>query len=110
MDPAFGDGDIVPLLTQTNPADRLFTSDILPGQLAIYANYGGRDNFNFDAQVESFAWLAATRGIAVTLDRDPTGTHSFRYLRANLQRALLWLGQHILPPTPVAVPANDAAR
>ena len=74
-------------------------SDLQPGQLAIYANYGGRDNFNFDAQVESFAWLAATRGIAVTLDRDPKGTHSFRYLRDNMERTLLWLGQHILPPT-----------
>jgi esterase/lipase superfamily enzyme len=100
MAPAFGDRDIEPLLGRTNPADRLFTSDIQPGQLAIYANYGGRDNFNFDAQGESFAWLAATKGIAVTLDRDPTGNHSFRYLRANIQRAFLWLGQHILPPTP----------
>jgi poly(3-hydroxybutyrate) depolymerase len=98
MDPAFGEGDIVPLLAQTNPADRLFTTGIQPGELAIYASYGGRDNFNFDAQDESFAWLAATRGIAVTLDRDPKGTHSFRYLKDNMERALLWLGQHILPP------------
>jgi Putative esterase len=98
MAPPFGDGDIVPLLAQTNPANRLFTSNIQPGELAIYANYGGRDNFNFDAQVESFAWLAGTRGIAVTLDRDPKGTHSFRYLKDNMGRTLIWLGQHILPP------------
>ncbi len=78
MAPVFGDGDILPEVAQTNPADRLFRSDLQPGQLAIYANYGGRDNFNFDAQVESFAWLASTRGIAVTLDRDPQGTHSLR--------------------------------
>lgn len=100
MGPAFGEGDAVPAgLAETNPADRLFNSGLQPGQLAIYANYGGRDSFNFDAQAESFAWLAASRGIEVTLDRDPTGTHSFRYLRANLPRALLWLGQHILPPS-----------
>jgi esterase/lipase superfamily enzyme len=110
MAPAFGDRDIEPLLAQTNPADRLFTSDILPGELAIYANYGGRDNFNFDAQGESFAWLAGTKGIAVTLDRDPAGTHSMRYLRDNLQRALLWLGQHILPPTPDPLPPVDSGR
>jgi S-formylglutathione hydrolase FrmB len=100
MAPVFGSGDIVPLLSQTNPADRLFTSGIRPGELAIYANYGGRDNFNFDAQVESFAWLAASLGIEVTLDRDPTGTHSLRYLSNNLERTLIWLGQHILPPSP----------
>src|ERR1700759_3993278 len=99
MDPAFGNGDIVPALQATNPADRIFSYDLRPGELAIYANYGGRDNFNFDAQVESFAWLASTRGIAVTLERDPEGTHSLRYLRENMERMLLWLGQHILPPT-----------
>jgi S-formylglutathione hydrolase FrmB len=98
MGPVFGDGDIVPELAQTNPADRLFSSGLQPGQLAIYANYGGRDNFNFDAQVESFAWLAASKGIEVTLDRDPTGKHNLPYLRRNMQRTLLWLGQHLLPP------------
>ena len=91
-------------LADTNPADKLFTTDIQPGQLAIYANYGGRDNFNFDAQAESFAWLAASKGIAVTLDRDSAGNHSLRYLRANIQRAFLWLGQHLLPPTPEPAP------
>jgi esterase/lipase superfamily enzyme len=110
MEPVFGGGDIVPLLAQTNPADRLFTSSILPGELAIYANYGGRDNFNFDAQVESFAWLASTKGIAVTLDRDPKGTHSFRSLRANIQRTLLWLGQHILPPSAELVPSSPVGH
>ncbi len=104
MDPAFGGGAIEPLLAETNPADRLFTYNVQPGELAIYANYGGRDNFNFDAQVESFAWLASTRGIAVTLDRDPNGTHSFRSLRAALQRTFLWIGQHLLPPTPPPLP------
>jgi hypothetical protein len=106
MAPVFGGGDIVPELAQTNPADRLFSTNIQPGELAIYANYGGRDNFNFDAQVESFAWLAATKGVAVTLDRDPNGTHSLRYLRNNMGRTLQWLGQHIVPPTPGPLPAQ----
>ena len=106
MGPVFGDGDIVAELIQTNPADRLFSSGLLPGQLAIYANYGGRDNFNFDAQVESFAWLASTKGIAVTLDRDPTGKHNLPYLRRNMQRTLLWLGQHVLPPAEPLAPAT----
>jgi hypothetical protein len=110
MDPVFGEGDIVPLLNYTNPADRLFTFNVNPGELEIYANYGGRDNFNFDAQVESFAWLASSRGIAVTLDRDPSGTHSFRSLRANTQRTLLWLGQHLLPPTASPLPPSPVGQ
>jgi S-formylglutathione hydrolase FrmB len=106
MAPVFGEGDIVAArIAETNPADQLFSTDLQPGQLDIYVNYGGRDNFNFDAQGESFAWLAASRGIAVTLVRDPNGTHSARYLRVNRGRALVWLGQHLLPPTPAPAPA-----
>jgi poly(3-hydroxybutyrate) depolymerase len=107
MAPVFGAGDIVAArIARTNPADQLTNTDLQPGQLAIYVNYGGRDNFNFDAQDESFAWLAASRGITLTLVRDPTGRHSARYLRANRGHALLWLGQHLLGPTPACAPSR----
>ncbi len=107
MGPVFGKGEIVAdRITLTNPADKLLSTDLQPGQLDIYVNYGGRDNFNFDAQDESFAWLAAQKGIAITLVRDPKGTHSLRYLRDNRRSILLWLGQHLLPPTPAPVPAT----
>jgi hypothetical protein len=58
----------------------------------------GRGQWNFDAQDESFGWLAAQKGIAVTLVRDPDATHSVRYFRDNLRRALIWLGGHRPPP------------
>jgi S-formylglutathione hydrolase FrmB len=100
MSPVFGEGEAAAAaITQTNPADLIETTNLQPGQLAIFVNYPGRDNFNFDAQDESFQWVAAQRGIAVTLVRDPGATHSLRYLRDNLRVALLWLGQHLLPPT-----------
>ena len=38
----------------------------------------------------------------MTLDRDPIGKHNLPYLRGNMQRTLLWLGQHVLPPTEAA--------
>ena len=101
MSPVFGNGDVVATrIARTNPADKLFTTDLRPGQLDIYINYGTRDNFNFDAQDESFAWLAAGKRITLTMVADPGATHSLRYLRANLSPAFTWLGQHILPPTP----------
>jgi S-formylglutathione hydrolase FrmB len=109
MRPVFGEGDAVAAkIAQTNPADKLFTTDLQPGELDVYVSYGTRDNFNFDAQGESFAWLAAGKRVMVTIDRDPGATHSLRYLRANIPPAFIWLGQHILPPTPDLQPAMAA--
>ena len=49
-----------------------FPTGLQPGELAMYVNYPSRDNYNFDAQDQSFAWLAAQRGIAVELADIPT--------------------------------------
>ena len=43
----------------------------------MYVNYPGRDNYNFDAQDKSFAWLAAQRGIAVDLTEIPEAATTF---------------------------------
>jgi S-formylglutathione hydrolase FrmB len=107
MNPVFGEGDAaVEWITRTNPADKLFRKDLQPNRLAIYVNYPGRDNFNFDAQDESFQWLAASKGIDVTLVRDPGATHSLRYLRTNLRPTFIWLGQHLLPPVFNSLPVS----
>ena len=99
--PVFGEGEEVEgRIIANNPADLLFSTDLQPGALDIYINYGGRDNWNFDAQNESFAWLAASRGIVVRCERDANGTHSLRYFRHNLPLAFRWLGSHLLPPSP----------
>jgi len=101
IEPVFGDGPrVVPEIVATNPADLIFSTGLQPGELAIYLNYGGLDNWNFDAQAESFAWLAAHRGICVDLDRDPCARHSLLYFRRNHRKAFAWLGQHLLGPGP----------
>jgi hypothetical protein len=101
MKPVFGEGDAVGgRIMRTNPADLIFSTGLQPGDLAIYVNYPGRDNFNFDAQAESFHWLAAQRGIEVTLVRDAEAAHRLPYFRNNMRPAFLWLGQHLLPPAP----------
>jgi S-formylglutathione hydrolase FrmB len=99
MEPVFGNGEAVASrIIRTNPADLIFTTELQPGELAIYVNYPGRDNFNFDAQAESFQWLAAQRGIEVTLVRDPNAAHRLSYFRDNMRPTFIWLGQHLLPP------------
>jgi hypothetical protein len=81
-----------------NPADLLSTTDLRPGELAMYVNYPARDNFNFDAQDQSFIWLAAQRGIAVDVTQDPRGRHNLSYIERAEPPAYLWLGRHVLPP------------
>jgi S-formylglutathione hydrolase FrmB len=104
--PVFGDGPgVVPQIIATNPADLLFTADLRPGQLAIYAHYPGQDNFNLDAHAQCFQWLAAQKGVEVTLACDPEGTHNHSYFRDNICPVLAWLGPHILPPGIPLAPA-----
>src|SRR5262245_52808104 len=59
-----------------NPAEMLEAYDIRPGTYDMFVGYGGRDEFNIDAQVESFLYLARRRGLEVTVAYDPRGHHS----------------------------------
>jgi S-formylglutathione hydrolase FrmB len=101
LGPVYGDGpDVLTLASRDNPADLLATTDLRRGEMALYANFGGRDNYNFDAQARSFAWLAARRGVAVDLEEIPRGRHSLIYLERAQAPAFRWLGAHLLPPVP----------
>jgi poly(3-hydroxybutyrate) depolymerase len=103
LEPVFGTGpEVVSRIASVNPADLIFTTDLHPGDLAIYLNYAGRDNWNFDAQVESFQWLAAQKGIAVTAECEPCARHNLAYFRNNQARAFAWLGRQLLPAAPLA--------
>ena len=99
LEPIYGPGpDMIAKIARDNPADLLISTGLQPGELAMYVHYPGRDNYNFDAQDKSFAWLAAQRGIVVELAEDPTGRHNLPYIERAEPPAYLWLGRHILPP------------
>lgn len=108
MAPVFGEGhaEVYDRIIRENPADLIFSTNLQPGELAIYLNYPARDNFNFDAQAESFQWLAASRGIAVDAEPIPHARHTLHYFNSNHPRAFLWLGGHVLPPTACATHAG----
>jgi S-formylglutathione hydrolase FrmB len=100
LEPVYGPGpDMIAKIARDNPADLLSSTGLQPGELALYVNYPGRDNYNFDAQDESFAWLAAQRGIAVELAEIPSGRHNLPYIEHAQPLTYVWLGRHILPPT-----------
>ena len=99
LEPVYGSGpDVIARLTLDNPADLLASTDLRPGELAMYVNYPGRDNYNFDAQAQSFAWLAARRGVAVDLVRVPRGHHNLPYIEDAEPPAYAWIGRQVLPP------------
>jgi S-formylglutathione hydrolase FrmB len=101
LQPVYGTGpDVIAKVARDNPADLLSSTDLRPGELAIYVNYPGRDNYNFDAQDESFAWLAARRGVAVDLTQIPKACHNLSYIESAELPAYQWLGRHMLPPAP----------
>jgi poly(3-hydroxybutyrate) depolymerase len=99
LEPVYGPGpDMIAKVARDNPADLLFSTNLRPGELQMYVNYPACDNYNFDAQDQSFAWLAARRGIVVELTQVPRGRHNLAYIEGAEPPAYLWLGHHILPP------------
>jgi hypothetical protein len=99
--PVYGSGpDVIARIKRDNPADLLSSTDLRPGELAIYVNYPGRDNYNFDAQNQSFAWLAGLRGVDVTVGVVPRARHNLPYFEDAELPAYEWLGRQLLPPTP----------
>ena len=82
LEPIYGPGsDMLDKVACDNPADLLASTNLRPGELSIYVNYPSRDNYNFDAQDQSFVWLAAKRGVAVDVTIDPRGRHNLPYIR-----------------------------
>lgn len=99
LGPVYGEGNaVIAQVERDNPADLLSSTDLKPGELALYVNYPEKDNWNFDAQDQSFAWLAQQRGVDVTLVGVPGARHTLRYFRSQQRPAFAWLAQHLPPP------------
>ncbi|MFN5329366.1 MAG: alpha/beta hydrolase [Gemmataceae bacterium] len=74
--PIFGKGDeVIPGMSRINPIEVLERSGMKEGELDLYIAYGGKDEFNVAAQVESFVYRARQLGIPVTTVCDPKGHH-----------------------------------
>ena len=93
-------------LARFNPVEVMVQHDLKPGELDLYAAYGGKDEFNIPAQVESFLYVAKERGIAVGVGFDPEGRHNEESARRLLPAAIEWIAPRVAPyaPTPTARP------
>jgi S-formylglutathione hydrolase FrmB len=101
--------EVLDNIAANNPADLLITQNVQPGELNLFIDYPRWDNFNFDAQNQSFAWLAEQRGIEVTVVEHRGARHRIPYFERSHPELYLWLGKHLLPPT-AAAPALSISQ
>ena len=82
-----------------NPLDALYPSGDASGlpNRRCFAAYGGLDEFNMGAQVESFLYRAKERGITVAVTFDPKGRHDVESGRRLFPAAQQWIRPLVEP-------------
>jgi S-formylglutathione hydrolase FrmB len=107
LDPLFGKGpEAIAAVSRENPIEMLDRLDIPPGLLEMNIAYGGRDEFNIDAQVESFLYRAKQRGLCITVEYDPKGRHNSATARKMLPGIVTWLAPRLAPYSPPLATPN----
>jgi S-formylglutathione hydrolase FrmB len=83
--------DAMAKLSQFNPIEIMDQYDLRDGQLDLFIGYGGQDEFNIGAQVESFLYRAKERGITIGVTFDPEGRHNVESGRRLFPEAVKWI-------------------
>ena len=100
-DPLFGRGpEVIEAIARENPIEMLEPYQVEPSKFDMYIGYGGRDQLNVDAQVESFLYVARRRGLDVHVWYDPRGRHDAATGIRALPDMAEWLAQRLRPYTP----------
>lgn len=94
--------DTAEQIAAENPLELLLRNEIKDGEFDLFVAYGGKDEFNIDAQVESFLEVAKGRGIGVTVAYQPNGRHDRATALKFLPALLDWLEPRLknYGPTP----------
>jgi S-formylglutathione hydrolase FrmB len=100
--PLFGrrDESAVERISRENPIEMLDLYDVKPGEREMYIAYGGRDEFNIDAQVESFLYVAKQKGLTIGVSYDPKGHHNRATAYRLLPDVFQWLAPRLAPYAP----------
>jgi S-formylglutathione hydrolase FrmB len=101
IDPLFGHGpDAIQAVSRENPIEMIDPYHLREGELEMFVAYSGKDEFNIDAQVESFLYLARCRGLTVKVAYDPNGRHSYGTAQRLFPDILKWLAPLLAPYSP----------
>ena len=103
MEPLFGSDRIeVPKrIARENPVEMLAAYDVKPGELKMFIAYAGKDEFNIDAQIDSFLFIAKQRGLEVDTVFDPKGHHDMQTGLKMFPQFAAWMNEQIKPYAPV---------
>jgi len=90
--PAFGAGaTALALAALENPIELLERYPLKDGDLDMWVGYAEEDEFNLDAQAESFIYQAQSQGLSVTSLCIKRGRHSEATATAMLPHLITWL-------------------
>jgi S-formylglutathione hydrolase FrmB len=96
--PVFGQGPKAILrASMENPIEMIDRFGIKNGTLDMFIGYAGRDEFNIDAQVESFLYFIDARRIKATVSYAPEGNHSAETATSMFPGIIDWLSVRLLP-------------
>lgn len=95
-DPLYGRGpDVIARMAAENPIEMLERLNIKPGEQDLYIAYAGKDQFNIDAQVESFLYVAHERGLEIQVGYEPKGRHSLGTAKQLFPAIADWLAPRL---------------
>jgi S-formylglutathione hydrolase FrmB len=98
--PVFGSGcEAIARVSENNPIELLQRMNVTPGQQDYYAGYAQNDELNIDAQVQSFVYAAAERGIQVESRSYECGDHSIPFMQRALPDFFAWLKNRLSSAT-----------
>ncbi len=92
--------EIAQQVGRESPIEMLDAYDLKPGQLSMFIGYAGKDEFNLDAQAESFLYAAAQRGITPKAVVVPNGRHNSETGLRMMPALAEWLKPQIAPYAP----------
>jgi len=102
LDPLYGRNrtEVAKAIVRENPVDMIAAYDVKPGDYSFFIGYGGRDELNIDAQVESFLFLTKDRNLNPTVAYQPNGRHSTEAGIKMIPEFNAWLDPLIRPYAP----------
>jgi S-formylglutathione hydrolase FrmB len=97
-------------MSEENPYELVDRFDIRDGQFDLFVAYGGQDEYNVDAQVESFLYKAKQRRLNVWVRYNPDGHHATQYVNECMPDVLGAVGARIRQRLPDLTRAEHENR